>query len=755
MANDLQIAGIKLPPVVESVCPTTIDVAVINAGSDPAYFPRQMDVCLEIRTSLDNDRRAKHYVVSIPGESPAILPGDIRMFTFPGVEFPCAASAIVTATADCSGSVPDNARSAPALTLPSIMLTPVPWLWTTVVRVGLKDSTGYINWTPGALCPGATCVTDVNIRNRGCAAAIASTTTLELLDGAGQSIGVQHLSTPLIGGRAATTIQFTTTLPTSATGNRITLRGCADSKQVVTGQCDLVHACAEVTRPLAATPMAPNLTLAATRPVVPGENVPIVWRLQNFCSDIGKATAQISFQGNPIPASLVPISIGLQDTGGEDLDLFIPPSVAASFYKIGMSRLTLVVTGTGNDPGPYTATAMVTVNPEPVSGTWSFTVPAPSVPAAFPWKTPFTVEGRVRNPARATMSPSSVVLNEVSTVGAPIGRIAFPPIGMIVPGAFGTSIWSLMQAWSWLVPGVWIPKGPMSGVFTYTVTFSMQDEYGNAYPASTSSSTAITITVSGLKIGLAATALIMFSIGVALVVIAIILFATGFVGAAVAGLLVGIAGAAFTISAGFGIGALDPPVPNFDYHRVEPVPVPGLPVEATADPALAPLLPVLALLGRITALNAAMSATEARLIAARIDREPGATQLQWNQYAALRDSLLAAAESVPMAVSDAIDALRGESDSGLRPLLDGEALQRQAASWSRNGVPAQLRRAWMERGLAVQQLDDIEQAVRDPDFSVRPVDALLSDLSQAVALVARGTQEAADVVLYPTEHRSR
>ena len=745
MVNDLQIAGIKLPPVVESVCPTTIDVAVINAGPDPAHFPRPMDVCLEIRTSLE-EGRAEHYVVSTPIESPAILPGDIRVFTFTGVEFPCAPSAIVTATADCSGSVPDNARSAPALTLPAVTLIPVPWLWTKV-RVGLKDSTGYVNWTPGALCPGATCVTEVNIVNRGCAAAIASTTELELIDGAGQSIGVQKQSTPSIAGQAATTIQFTTTLPTSATGNRITLRACADSKGVVTGQCDLVHGCAEVTLPLATTSTAPTLTLVATRPVVPAENVPIVWRLQNFCSDIGKATAQISFQGNPIPASLVPISIGLQDTGGEDLDLFIPSSVAPSFYKIGTSKLTLVVTGTGNDPGPYIATAMVTVIPESVSGTWSFTVPAPGVPAAFPWKAPFTVEGRLANPARASMLPSSVVLDEVSTVGAAMGRIASPPIGTIVPGAFGTSIWSLVQAWSWLVPGVWIPKGPMSGTFTYTVTFAMQDQYGNAYPASTSSSTVITISVSGLKIGLAATALTMFGIGVGLVAVAIILFAISYITAAVAGILLAIAGVVFTISTGFGLGALDPPAPNFDYHRVEKVSVARLPVETAAESAVAPLLPVVALLARITALNAAMSATEARLIAARIDREPDATQLQWNEYAALRDSLLAAAEHVPMAVSDAIDGLRAEP--ALLPLFDAEALQRQTASWSRRGVPARLRQAWLERGLAEERLHDIEQAVRDPDFSVQPLDALLGDLNQAVALIARGTQEAADTVLYP------
>ena len=142
-----------------------------------------------------------------------------------------------------------------------------------------------------------------------------------------------------------------------------------------------------------------------------------------------------------------------------------------------------------------------------------------------------------------------------------------------------------------------------------------------------------------------------------------------------------------------------------------------------------------------------MSATEARLIAARIDREPDATQLQWNEYAALRDSLLAAAEHVPMAVSDAIDGLRAEP--ALLPLFDAEALQRQTASWSRRGVPARLRQAWLERGLAEERLHDIEQAVRDPDFSVQPLDALLGDLNQAVALIARGTQEAADTVLYP------
>src|SRR6185503_12878184 len=113
MPNDLQVAGIQVPNVVVGACPSTVSVDVINVGDISASFPLPMKVCLDIRTSPEQRPPAAHYWVLMPAESPSILPGKSRTFVFADVQFPCALSAFVTATADCDGSVPNNRGSAP------------------------------------------------------------------------------------------------------------------------------------------------------------------------------------------------------------------------------------------------------------------------------------------------------------------------------------------------------------------------------------------------------------------------------------------------------------------------------------------------------------------------------------------------------------------------------------------------------------------------------------------------------------------
>src|SRR3954447_25829960 len=169
MASDLRIQGIKLPSPVVGVCPSDVEVDVVNAGADPASFGVPMSVCLDIRTSLEH-RPTRHYRVRTPVEAPPLRPGDVRAFMFSGVEFPCSPPVFVEATADCGGTVGNNARTDPSHIESVIKIDAMPWLWTDI-RIGLQDSTGFISWSPGALCPGAVCVIEVTLRNAGFAGA--------------------------------------------------------------------------------------------------------------------------------------------------------------------------------------------------------------------------------------------------------------------------------------------------------------------------------------------------------------------------------------------------------------------------------------------------------------------------------------------------------------------------------------------------------------------------------------------------------
>ncbi len=730
MACDLQIAGIKLPTPVVGVCATSVTVEVVNAGIDPAELPVPMTVCLDINAQPDGPAAA-HFTVTTRAEAPPIPPGATRSFTFTAVRFPCAATAYVTATADCQATVPKNARSAPSLTVFVPKIDAVPWLLSSL-RVGLRSSTGHVNWAPAQLCPGAECVAELSIRNAGCAAAPASVSTLELLDGAGQNLATMKLPTAPIAAGATAVLSFVTNLPGTASGGSVMLRGCADSTGVVLGQCDLTQACASRTLPLASAGAAPQLSFAAAKSIFPGEAVGLSWQMQNFCADIGLATARVFYQGTLLYTS-VPIKVGLQETVvGVTIEFTPVASVAASFYKAGQSKVTLEVTGSGSDPGPYTATTVVTVMLEPVSGNWIFTMPAPGA-AAFRWKAPYVVSGRLSNPAHAAMLPSSVVLDEVASVGSPVARIASPALGSVVPGAFGTAVWSLLQTWSWLAPGVWTPIGPLTAGFTYSVTFAMQDEYGNAYPPSTSASTFVAITVAASKIAFASVAKVFFAVGSVLVVLGFLAIA-GIVTIYASGVFFAAAGVAFTLSAGFGIAALDPPVPDFDYHHIVPTRLPAFPGELHARSLAAPLLPLFGLLARINEFTTVMTATEARMIGARIDRDPTAMKLQHDEFTALRDALIAAAQQIPMAAHQAGDDVRAQA--ALHPLNDAELLHKQVQAWAEPGLPAKLHKAWVAQGLPERQLELFEQALRTPGFALPPLDALLAELAQTSAQLA-------------------
>jgi hypothetical protein len=293
---------------------------------------------------------------------------------------------------------------------------------------------------------------------------------------------------------------------------------------------------------------------------------------------------------------------------------------------------------------------------------------------------------------------------------------------------------------------VWIIYGPTIDIFTYTVTFSMQDAYGNAYPPSTSSGIVVVVGVSNLKLGLAATALVLMCLAVVLFIIglaALGFYPTAGLGAA----LIAAAGVAAGIAAGFGAGALDPPVPNFDYRRIDSVKRSEVPQVLAENPGLASLVPVFALLSRIAAIEAAMTATEARLIAARIDRDREAIDQQVAEYQALRDSLLMAAGAVPSAAADATDAVRAEPS--LRPAMDVRGLRRSAKALSDGGVSPKDRRSWIANGLTPEQVRDIELALSTPGFPVRPIDDVLSELPQIVAQIANGIQDESDAVLHP------
>ena len=745
MGCDLQISNVGLPAIVPCPCPVKIPVDVINLGPDAAMLAVPMLICLDIGVG---DRPPVHYSISTAPEEPPLPAGLVRTFVFTGIQFPCATAASVRVTADCGGSVPDNIRTNPSVSIPVVKLKPLPWLWTDL-RIGLRDSTGYVAWGPGALCLGAELVVEANIRNAGCDIAVASVTELDVFDDNGQSVVSLTQGTPPIAPGVTRTVQFASTLPAAVPGQNLTVQACADSTGLVLDQCDRQRACARIARPTSTGGGPPALTLSVARPIFPGEAIPIAWQIENFCTDLGEISARILFQGVELYRSSA-IHVGLQDAPrGEELQITPSGTTAASFYRIGTKQLTLEISGTGTDPGPFTTAATITVKAEPVPGTWMFTLPASGT--TIDWKVPYSVAGRLTNPAHAAMSPTSLALDETSNVGPAIERNAIPIIGALTSGAIGTEAWSITQAWSWLAPGVWIPIGPQSGLFVYTVTFAMQDEFGNAYPPTASPPLTVAVRVSTAKLAFAATALALAEIALTLLALAFLALA-GYYTAVAAPPLFAAFGAVFTAAGAAGLKALDPPVPDFDYHRVVPASPLELPATLTDEPGLAPVLAVVSLLARTSQLGAAMSATEARLIGARIDGDEDAIRLQSDRYRDLRDSALTATSYLPLAVDAAIESEQAQPVLRIPRKADVRKIVRD---WSSNGIPAKMRRAALAGGLSAEQLDVVEQMLTMPKFRLRPIEEPLREISQAAANLGSGVQDEADLVLRRTVYGSR
>jgi len=222
MASDLQIQGIDLPSPVVGACPSDVTVRVINNGIHPAPFPVPMAVCLEIRTASQDGPPAWSALLETPVETPPLQPGAVTKFVFKGVQFPCTPPVFVKATADCTMTVPNNARTAVDRVETITKIDGMPWLWTDI-RLGLEDSTGFVTWSPAELCPGAIAVTEVTLRNRGCAPAPPSDTALKIRDGAGQAIGTpQTLATQGLAAGQTIVFRFKTTLPIAVTGQSLT-----------------------------------------------------------------------------------------------------------------------------------------------------------------------------------------------------------------------------------------------------------------------------------------------------------------------------------------------------------------------------------------------------------------------------------------------------------------------------------------------------------------------------------------------------
>jgi hypothetical protein len=486
MPSDLTVTSITTPTDIFSPCLNNrIDVEIINVGNQPAPLP--IPVCLQVTANPDAPFVTEHMAFIRGLEGSALPPGGKATISF-NAAIPCAATVSIKAVADCGHSVPNNAHTNPGN---SIVITPTPVAWLeSDLRVGIQAPNGAITWNPSVLCPGSPLVIEARVTNKGCANAPAFMTELRISDEQGMQTLSAPFNTGLLAGTSITR-QFNAIVANSGTfpGQNwsMVFDFWADIGGVVLPQCDSLGLCKTIAVGVIATSGAPFVTFTVDKPVHPGEEPSITWKVQNSCADLGSLTARVKLSGTVIfTGSAIPV--GVQASGGESGKIIqrtsIPPNIADALWKIGDHQLDLELASSVAGPLALTASAMMRVVPENVSRFWWSWG---TVGRIASWKRTYEVDGTLTNKGQfAKMTPTSVTFTETPETPPGTPRI-FPadsPLMEKEPTApLIVSVSGLFKNWTWTAGPDWTISGSLSRTFVYTATFTLEDEFGNPYPA--------------------------------------------------------------------------------------------------------------------------------------------------------------------------------------------------------------------------------------------------------------------------------
>jgi hypothetical protein len=567
MSADLTVVAVRRPPLLRAPCPTTILVVVRNQGSD-ATEPAPYEVTVDIGTDDDGD--LVRFSAPVVGEANQLQAGASIVVPVE-VRFPCASPAFLVATVDEALEVPNNVPTSPSLRLPGLTTVPRPWLAATM-RVGLRDPTGNVTRDPAAFCPGRDLEQEITIENRGCAPTRAGTATVSLEDvNAVPATRFTSVALPVPalapGARFTTTTSLST--PASATGTSGTLvvRLDADSNLDNTDTCDRADTTAEVARPFTAGG-PPTLTLTVGGTVRPGEEPSLSWRLANTCSDIRLADIRILFGNAPTELHRSQRTIGLQTVVGDDVapnDVVVPSAIESQFWTVGTKSIEIEITGRGTAPGPYRASALLTVVPETLDPTWWLW----ARPPAASWKRSYSVRGSFVNRGRAAMTVSSFSALEhpLDVVGTAQDAVvpALSPMSAALAsrGVPVPVVWTRFQAWPWLVQGTPSEGGPRARTFSYVASCTVSDTFGNTYPTFTSAPLVVGVAVGAGKLFALDTAIVLLFAGYAYLAGALVVSGAGPYGW-IGAVILAAFGMGLIIAAALYLDtAYDPPIPDF------------------------------------------------------------------------------------------------------------------------------------------------------------------------------------------------
>ncbi|WP_162055910.1 hypothetical protein [Pontibacter pamirensis] len=462
-----------------------------------------------------------------------------------------------------------------------------------------------------------------------------------------------------------------------------------------------------------------SVNFSVRRTIYPGEAIPIRWSvLRSFiaATDPGDAVrADIETSGSLVwtsgrvafkPYNPVGEAPGIAVI--QELNIIPSDDAADSVYKVGTNGLRLLVTGEGKDQGPFVRDRKLHVIPEPVDATWWEWI---DTPGDIKWKENYFLQGKLKNHAHAKIKRAEAALEETDNASAISDRGVNSDTSIEVGANSSILRFPLKKDWDWIQKLTWLIKGPTINTFRYTVNFTLEDEYGNLYPAVSSLEVAVTVKVPEVKLaaGFSAQGAMIAAAGFAIGAAAAFI---GIFTAPTAPALFAMAAKAYAAAAAFGAVALDPPEPDPHFHEsVSVEPLPEMPPILT-NPEFTAIRDLLLSVFFITARDQARSIIHGRMMGALEAGDYQAIQMQANFYRQLTGELIAKAETLPSLSAEAIMQLEAH-------YLPSTEILAQAIHVVRSeGLTPELQQLRQEAGVEEQELETLRALLQDESVLV-------------------------------------
>ena len=524
-------------------------------------------------------------------------------------------------------------------------------------------------------------------------------------------------------------------------------------------------------------PPKPLLTFAVNGPVVPGQPVTFTWELSARNLSPGSLTAQILINGNqvwadpaPVPFTQAKVLIGGLVIDGQYRPIYIPvlglfaggetqtiqPQSGAganALYTIGTKTLTLVVTGSGPDRGPWTTTATLRVVGEAIQGNWWTWTQIPSAgtgPSTALWggggnKNAYIVGGIFHNHSQF----SDLTFNwRIVETEQDNGNLQTQGTGTVLIGPGSTALQqssSISQGWEFVMLGTWITDGPMKKNFQYNMEFNVQDPFGNEYPvaggspAFISGNLVVDVQVPEWKVLAAATAdgSQAAAVGTAAATVAAFL---GVVTTAAAPILATAAGAVEAAAATAGLVARDPPFPDPKFNEGVPVVYHSISKNLAESTEFSAMAEFLSGILRMTDQLSVLDAIEGKILGAKVAGDEAALLTQTTAYLGFVGEIGAQYATISRSVALA--------QQELDRVIDPNKLRSLLRRWAKEGIPASALKSARAAGLSKPAIESLKLALRDPrrvELAASPT--IFQQLAVMFYQLVRGVQTHAVEVL--------